>query len=215
MGKGRGKTRVVSPARDPRAVLDGDLELLIEALADAPSALGVVYGAKGEAMLKRQLRELPGVTEVEKADDHDRGSKNDYWVTYRGLRFRIESKAVQSASVELRDGVLCGTVQVDGSDCSARELPNGHSLQATNLVVGGFDILAVCLFGLHGRWEYQFALNRDLPRTKAEKFEVEDRQHLLATMVPVIEEPQAPFVATALELLELLYQERQAELAAA
>jgi hypothetical protein len=40
----------------------------------------------------------------------------------------------------------------------------------TNLVVGGFDLLAINLFEFGAEWRFAFAKNRDLPRSTFRKY---------------------------------------------
>lgn len=83
------------------------------------------------------------------------------------------------------DARYTGSVQCDASDRRSVVLPTGRTVEATNLVVGEFDLLAMGLYAFRERWEFGFLLNRDLPRSTSPKYAAEDRQHLLKTLIPV------------------------------
>ena len=59
-----------------------------------------------------------------------------------------------------------GAVQCDASDKRDVPLGSGESFSTTCLLVGEFDILAAGLFGFRDCWDFGFALNRDLPRSR-------------------------------------------------
>lgn len=106
-------------------------------------------------------------------------------------------------------GIYRGACQCDASDRREVTLPNGIMIQTTNLIVGEFDILAAGLFAFRGKWDFTFALNRDLPRSTHEKYPPKVRKHLLATLIPVTWPLRPPFVSDPFTLLDRLVAERQ------
>ena len=79
-----------------------------------------------------------------------------------------------------------GRAQVDASDRREVELPDGSSVITTCLRRGEFDILAVNVFEFSQQWRFVFAKNEDLPASSHSGYTAYQRQHLLATMVPVL-----------------------------
>jgi hypothetical protein len=102
-----------------------------------------------------------------------------------------------------------GKAQCDASDRRVIELPNGEEISTTCLLVGEFDILAAGLFAFREKWDFAFALNRDLPRSSYRKYSAEARNHLLASLVPLTWPIGSPFVTDPFCLLDQLIEERQ------
>lgn len=88
-------------------------------------------------------------------------------------------------------------------------MPDGSSLTTTNLLAGEFDLLAINIFAFHERWEFLFAKNSDLPRSKYRNYTPEQRAHLLATSVPVTYPPEPPLYAEPYALLDEIIGERE------
>src|ERR1035438_8952031 len=166
------------------------LEELDAIVGDNPSLRSFVGGYVAESRWKtRYFASDPRVSDVIKADDHDRTSKGDLSFTYRGLALRAEGKSVQTNSVhEIATGSWRASAQVDASDRRTVTFDDGSSVETTCLRVGEFDLLVVNLFPILGRWEFAFALNSDLPRAstrgRAKAFTSYQRENLLATSVP-------------------------------
>lgn len=185
-------------------------EELTAVVDENPSLRGMVLGYIAEAKLRTLLLSDGRITDVRKPDDHDRRKKGDLLVTYQSQEFRIESKSLQTHSIErLGDGRYTGCVQCDASDRRTVMLPNGRRLETTCLLVGEFDILAANLFAFENRWRFSFAPNRDLPRSKAPKYTKYQRSNLLATLVPVTWPPEPPFTKDPFALPERILEERQ------
>lgn len=124
--------------------LDISLEELEEALQASPSLRGMLIGYLAERKAVERFFEPYHPT---KPDDHDRSSKGDRIITYKGVPIRIEVKSLQSNSVQQTEsGGYTGRFQCDASDSGMKKLPNGDKLKTVCLVVGGFDLLAVNLF---------------------------------------------------------------------
>ena len=63
-------------------------------------------------------------------------------------------KSLQGASVREVESRYTGRCQCDASDKREVTLPNGIRLSTTNLVVGGFDLLAVNIFQFDKTWRF-------------------------------------------------------------
>jgi hypothetical protein len=106
-------------------------------------------------------------------------------------------------------GSYTGALQCDASDCRKVELPGGKAVETTCLLVDEFDIIAVGLFAFRDQWDFAFALNRDLPRTKSEKYPARLRKYLLATLVQITWPLKPPFVTDPFALLDRLVAEKR------
>jgi hypothetical protein len=102
-----------------------------------------------------------------------------------------------------------GAVQCDASDKRNVPLSDGKSFSTTCLLVGEFDILAAGLFSFRELWDFGFALNRHLPRSRAKNYPPEIQEQLLATLMPVTWPLSQPYVADPFVLLDQLVQEKQ------
>lgn len=175
-----------------------------------PSLRGFMFGYIAEFQLRKFLLDSKYVTGLLKYDDHDRsqGKKNDLLVTYKGLDFTIEVKSLQTASVRQSGNMYTGTFQCDASDSRTIPLPNGERIKTTCLMVGGFDIVAVNIFAFQHQWQFGFALNRDLPRSKHKGYTAEQQQFLLATSMQISLPLRPPFVSDPFVLLDRLINER-------
>ena len=153
----------------------------------------------------------PGVSGIQKYDDHDRTRKGDRVVVYKGIPIKVECKSLQtSMSENLGDGRFRGKVQCDASDRRTIKLPDGSTVTTTCLQVGEFDILAANLFAFEKKWKFVFALNQDLPRTSYGKYTVKQQKYLLASLVPVSWPPQPPFCGEPFALMDRIVKERGA-----
>jgi hypothetical protein len=155
-------------------------------------------------MLRKKLRMIPEVTSVIKNDDHDRTRKGDFILTYKGKTITIEVKSVQSSSIKKTKGVIHGKVQCDASDKREIVLPDKSLVNTTCLLVGEFDILAICLFGFNGQWDYAFVHNHHLPRSRFRGYTALQRQYLLSTLIPISLPLLPPFQSDIVPLLEQL-----------
>lgn len=61
-----------------------------------PSLRGFILGYIGEAKAKKLIKENPSVSDIYKPDDHNRKSKGDLYIKYKGKEFRIEVKSLQT-----------------------------------------------------------------------------------------------------------------------
>jgi hypothetical protein len=186
------------------------LDELTSVVRSNPSLRGMLVGYLAEQKLHALFEGDPRITGLRKDDDHDRTKKGDLVVSYKGVDFRIESKALQTNSIRTDEhGNYRGKVQCDASDRRKVKLPGGRVIETTCLLVGEFDVLAAGLFGFRQKWEFAFALNRDLPRSSHKGYKPFVRKHLLKTLVDVSLPIEPPFVADPFELLERLYREQR------
>lgn len=179
-----------------------------EVVEENPSIRGVIIGYVAERKLRDFFREDKRVSGLTKDDDHDRTKKGDLNVTYKGRTFKFESKSLQTNSIKRPPKSdpfkVLGTFQCDASDCRKITLKNGHTVTTTCLEVGEFDILAINMFAFEESWQFAFALNNDLPRTKSKKYSDEDKPFLLATLPKITLPLQWPYVSDPFLLMDLL-----------
>lgn len=102
-----------------------------------------------------------------------------------------------------------GAAQCDASDKRNITLSDGKQFSTTCLLVGEFDILAAGLFGFREKWDFGFALNGDLPRSRGRNYPPEVREQLLATLMPLTWPLSDPFVSDPFILLDRLVQQKQ------
>lgn len=102
-----------------------------------------------------------------------------------------------------------GAAQCDASDKRTVQLADGTSFSTTCLKVGEFDILAVGLFGFRSKWDFGFALNKHLPRSRARHYPPEVREQLLATLMHVTWPLSDPYETDPFILLDRLVRERR------
>lgn len=181
---------------------------LTELIDTMPSVRGMMMGAVAELKLREILEDHPEVTATIKHDDHNRKKKGDRHVTYKGQTFSVESKSLQTNSIEKAADGWRGDAQCDASDKREVTLKDGTKLLTTNLLRGEFDILAVNCFAFENEWRFVFALNSDLPCSRYKKYTEEQRCQLLATLIPVTWPPKPPFVDDIFPLIEKLHAER-------
>ena len=190
--------------------LDMSLEELTVLLRKNPSLYGMLLGYAAEMRLEKLWFEgKPGVTKIEKYDDHDRTKKGDRVVTYKGVPIKIECKSLQTSMIEiLGHRRFRGKVQCDASDRRTIKLPDGSTVTTTCLLVGEFYILAANVFAFEKKWRFIFALNRALPRTTYRKYTAKQQRYLLASLVPVTWPPQSPFHDEPFKLMDQIVKER-------
>jgi hypothetical protein len=111
------------------------------------------------------------------------------------------------------DGRYRGQFQCDASDRRKVKFPDGSTLETTNLLFGEFHILAAGLFAFREKWDFGFALNRDLPASANSAYTEYQRKQLIASMVPVTWPLQPPFVTDIYALLDKLVAEEKAKAA--
>lgn len=183
---------------------------LSQAIFENGSLRGMVFGYVAEIKLRKILASNSNVTSHTKDDDHDRSKKGDLRIVYKGHEFKIESKSLHTARNKAHDdGTYTSVSQVDASDRRTVTMPDGSTLQTTNLLAGEFDVLSVNCFTFQNEWHFVFAKNQDLPRSTFRKYTEKQRKHLLATTVSVTWPPQGIFTDDIFALLDSMIKERK------
>jgi hypothetical protein len=108
-------------------------------------------------------------------------------------------------------GRFQGQFQCDASDRRTVTFPDQSTLETTNLQVGEFHILAAGLFGFREKWDFAFALNRDLPRSTNRNYSPYHRDRLITSMIPITWPAQPPFTLDVYDLLDTLVVEERAK----
>lgn len=186
-------------------------EELTEIVDANPSMRGNMFGYVAEMKLRKMWFSSERITHSAKYDDHDRKKKGDLVVTYKDYSFIIESKSLQTNSIKRIRDKFTGTAQCDASDRRIITLPDGSTVNTTCLLVGEFDLLAINIFAFTNKWRFLFAKNSELPRSKFKKYTNYQRQHLLASLVPVIYPPEPPLYDEPFALLDEIIAERESQ----
>ena len=182
---------------------------LNEILETRPSARGHLFGFIAEYKLTKLYFSDPRIQSLRRYDDHDRTRPGDFGFIYRGMPVNVSVKSLQGASVkEKAEDGYTGRCQCDASDKRRVTLPSGAKLSTMNLVVGGFDLLAVNIFQFGRTWRFAFAKNSDLPRSTAKKYTEKQRKYLLATSIPLSWPLQPPFRDEPFFLLDQIVRSR-------
>ena len=172
---------------------DITIEELTRVVDQNPSLRGMILGYLAELKLENLWLGREEFSQVTKHDDHDRTQKGDRVVVYKGREFIFESKSLQTRTIRKTDHGWSGKANVDASDRRTIALPDGSRLSTTCLLRGEFDILAVNVFSFEKQWRFVFAKNSDLPLSRYRGYSAYQKQHLLATLVPVHWPPRPPF----------------------
>lgn len=160
-------------------------EELTQLVDENPSLRGMMMWYVAELKLTLLLDEDAHISESMKYDDHDRTKKGDRVVVYKGHRFIVESKSLQTKTVKKDGDKFYGKAQVDGSDRRTVTFPDGSTLETTLLLPGQFDVLAVNCFAFENKWRWVFCKNADLAKSRWKKYTEIQRDNLLASLVPV------------------------------
>ena len=139
-------------------------EEIEEMIVENPSLRGYVQGYLAEVALKKQLQALEHVTEVTKIADKS-PEKGDLKVTYKGVQLTIEVKSLLTRSIkaDTMHDTWEGTVGIKNSDKREIIVEGMGTIQATNLVRGEFDILAISCYAVSGKWDCVFMENEYIP----------------------------------------------------
>jgi hypothetical protein len=192
---------VLNRIEDPRVWTDP--KHLIQVLKERPSVRGMVYGFLAEVQFAHWLHKNGVPLETHVVDDDHAKTKSDRTIPYKGKRYTIQVKSMQTNSIkETTPGQFKAKIQCDGSDKRRVELPNGHTVETTNYVAGEFMILATSLQPFTGAWDFAFRLNSTLDRTTHRNYAPEDRQYLLKTLVPITWPLDEPWTTDLLGLLD-------------
>lgn len=155
----------LQPTPDRQPLLTGFTLGDIQELIDAnPYLRGYLQGYLAEAVLTKQLLQVPGVESVSKIPD-----VSDVWgdlrVVYHGVELTVESKSLSSGvlredhlNMAWEASVLC-----KNTDRRIVYVEGLGEVQSVNLHKGGFDVLAICTYPVTGEWRFLFLENRMLP----------------------------------------------------
>ena len=169
-----------------------------------PSMRGLMMGYVAEYKLRRMYFEDARITALIKDDDHDRKSKGDIRINYRGASFRVECKSLQTNLIKKHETGFAATYQCDASDSRIVRFSDGSEVKTTCLLTGEFDIVAVNLFALEEEWRFAFALNRDLPRSRYRKYSDLQQRELIASSIKIAYPLEPPYVNDPFVLLDRL-----------
>ena len=167
---------------------------LAEIIAENPSMRGLMFGFVAEYKLKKIWLSKEGISGLVRPRSHDRTQKCDFRFTYKGVDVRLEVKCLDTPKARYSEGIYTGTFQCNASDTTEVTLPNGRKVTTNCLVVGGFDVLAVCLFAFGNVWRFAFALNSDLPRTTWRGYTAAQQKYLLKSAMQTSLPLEPPFV---------------------
>ena len=185
-------------------VTAAEVEQLVQSL---PSLRGVLVGYLAERQLAKQW--FSGF-QMTKPDNHDRRSKGDRLIEYKGYKISVEVKSLQTnAVVETAPGRYKGTFQCDASDSRVVTLPDGSTVKTVCLVVGGFDLLAINLFEFGQQWRFAFVNNADLPRSTFRGYTPQQRQYLLQTTPSITWPLQPPYRDEPFKLMDELVKAKK------
>ena len=153
-------------------------EELNEIIAENPPVLSTLSGFVAEYKLRQLWLRRAGLSNLTRPRASDRKAKGDFTVDYKGRKFVIEVKSLDTPMVKPVGDGWSGRFQCNASDSRQITLPCG--VVTTNcLAVGGFDVLAVALFHFGKQWRFAFARNDELPRSPFAKYTEEQRKYLL------------------------------------
>ena len=181
---------------------------LSEIVAENPSMRGLMFGFVAEYKLKKAWLERREVVNLVRPRSHDRKQKCDFLFDYKGHAIRVEVKCLDTPKVKEVTGSYEGTFQCNASDTTLVPLPNGETVSTNCLVVGGFDLLAVCLYSFGNSWRFAFALNEELPRSTWRKYTPEQQKYLLLSSMKISLPLRAPFADEPFALLDRLLAKR-------
>jgi transcriptional regulator with XRE-family HTH domain len=184
---------------------------LTEIVDANPSLRGMMLGYMAERKLRTIWFSDDKITFATKHDDHDRKRKGDLVITYREQQFVIEAKSLQTNLVQHNGTKWIGKIQCDASDRREITLPDGSMLNTTCLLVGEFDLVAANLFAFENKWRFAFAKNSDLPRSTYKKYTLEQRKHLISSLISITLPAEPPFYDNPFPLLDELINERTAK----
>lgn len=184
-------------------------EQITTLLDENPSLRGMLLGYVAELKLKEIITSFPEISYITKFDDHNRKKKGDLYIVYHGRAFDVESKSLQTNSIkyDADEKVWKAKTQVDASDRREIIFPSGDRLNTTLLLRNEFDILAVNCYAFEKKWDFVFARNKDLPCSTFKGYSIEERQALIASLIPVTYPPKPPFYSDLRQLLSEMTDE--------
>lgn len=167
-----------------------------------------MFGFVAEYKLRKMWLQRRRILNVVRPRSHDRKQKFDFGFVYKGGAVRLEVKCLDAPKVRIADGVYSGTFQCNASDTTSVTLPDGRQVVTNCLPVGGFDILAVCLYAFGKTWRFAFAANTELPRTTWAKYTPAQQAWLLKSTMAISWPLKPPFEKNLFTVLDRLVAER-------
>jgi len=182
-------------------------ERLVASIKRAPSLRGMILGYIAEQMFEVHVPEryhLILADDIVHHDDHNRKeNKSDRTISFRGRRYGIQLKSIQTNSIarNLNSGRLEACVQNDASDRRDVKLADGRIVNTTCYVRGEYDILAVPLFPFTGTWDFAYKRNEDCAPSGSSKYDEYERRFLLHTLEMICWPLPAEWHTNLLDLL--------------
>ena len=185
------------------------LDELEDMVSQAPSLRGVLMGYLAEYRLQKQWLTDSRLSRVVKFDEHNRKvNKADFMFTYRGNDIRLQVKSLQTNQVRHENSNWIGKFQCDASDKRRVEFPDGSFVDTTCLLIGDFDVVAVNLFEFGREWNFAFACNQELPRSRYKKYTEYQRGFLLSSLMPISFPVEPPYSLNLFETLDRAIQNK-------
>lgn len=175
---------------------------------DNPSLRGMLMTYAAEQKLWNAWLPRNKISYIGKPDDIDWPNRGGHIIEYQKERFFIEIKSVQPPTVVEDGNVWRGKAQVDYGERRSVPLDDGSFLDTTLLAVRECDVLAVNCFAFGEGWNFVFAKNDDLPRSRYRRYPIEVRNQLIASLVPVSWPPEPPFSDNLLTVMDQLTANR-------
>jgi len=198
----------VTPTADLLRTWGITAEELAEIISENPSARGLLFGFVAEYKLRKMWLNRRVIENLTRPRSHDRTLKCDFRFDYKMQDVKLEVKCLDTPKVRFKDGTYKGTFQCNASDTTEVTLPNGETVSTNCLLVGGFDVLAVCLFAFGETWRFAFALNHELPHTTWRGYTPTQQRYLLKSAMPISWSLEPPYVRDLFTLLDRLVAER-------
>lgn len=161
---------------------------ILSAIQKGHRAIVDVKGKLAEYYLDKELTELKKKGVIEDYFWSDKDGQPDFFIDYRNKKIRMECKNVRSGEQYRTKAEYVIEIQ------KTRNSKDGTNTRGYR--ISEFNILAACLFNQTKRWEYRFALTRNLEKRP------EDRK-ILKIMQPVPVTPKRPWLTDLPEALDL------------
>lgn len=135
-------------------LLNADAFDILSAIQKGRRAIVDAKGKLAEYYLDKQLTKLKEKGVIQSYFWSDKDGQPDFFIDYQGKQVKMECKNVRSG--ELYCTKTHGVIEIQ----KTRNSKDGTNTRGYR--VAEFDILAACLFNQTKRWEYRFALTRNL-----------------------------------------------------
>lgn len=200
------------------------LNEFIQMMNENHSLLGYNKGYISEWYLKRQLLEIPEITNLKKPGDQNTAQKGDFTLDYCGHPFSIEVRTLitwinstEPASKQHQD--LDGNTwwtshfKTRGSHKRNSVFSDGSVLHSYGTLRKSVDIFAVCVQPITGTWEYMFCSSLDLPGNVNNKSLTPLQQHeMLKGNVEVQWPPVAPWTTDLKQVMDNLLKKKNSSI---